>query len=114
MTGTAGARRSELSSPYGIRVTSNGTMYIMDTSNYRVLRWQVDEPLGYIVAGGSSGTTLDRLGTCYSLAIDSQRNIYVSDSSNHRVALWRVTNMTSGILVRIFNNNKKKRDSYIY
>lgn len=78
-------------------------MFIMDTSNYRVLKWQVGDPLGYIVAGGTSGTTLDRLGTCYSIFVDSQYNIYISDNSNHRVALWRVTNTTSGILVRIIN-----------
>lgn len=103
VTGSAGARRSELSSPYAIRVTENGTMYILDTNNYRVLRWQVGDPLSYIVAGGNGyGSGLHQMGTCYQIFVDNQFNVYVSDSTFDRVVIWRVTNMTSGQLVKIF------------
>ena len=103
MSGTAGARRSELSSPYAIRVTTNGTMFILDTNNYRVLRWQVGDPLSFVVAGGNGyGSTLDRLGTAYGFFVDNQFNVYISDSTFDRVVVWRVTNMTAGQIVMIF------------
>ena len=103
MTSTPGSRRSELSSPYGIQVTSNGAMFILDTGNCRVLNWQLGEPLGYVVAGGHGcGSTFDKISTSYALFVDAQYNIYVSDSSNHRVTFWRVTNTTAGTLVRTF------------
>lgn len=81
-------------------------MFILDTNNYRVLIWQVGEPLGYIVAGGNGyGSTLNRLGSCYALFVDSQYNVYLSDNDFHRVVVWRVTNMTSGQLVITFGEN---------
>ncbi len=75
-------------------------MYILDTNNYRVLKWQFGEPLGYVVAGGNGqGSQLSQIYTSYAMFVDSQGNIYVSDYSLHRVTLWLTTNTTSGILV---------------
>lgn len=96
----SGASRSELYYPTGISVTPTGTMYILDTSNYRVLKWQVGEPLGYVVAGGrGSGSTFDRIGATYGIFIDSQENIYLSEQTNHRVTFWTRGNTTAGVLV---------------
>lgn len=76
-------------------------MYILDATNYRVLRWQLGEPLGYVVAGGRGlGSTFDRIGTSYGLFIDTQYNIYVSESSNNRVTRWAAGNTTASLLVR--------------
>ena len=78
-------------------------MYILDTSNYRVLQWQFGEPFGYVVAGGNgAGSALTQITTSYAMFVDSQSNIYVSEYSNHRVTLWLSTNTTSGTLVRIY------------
>lgn len=75
-------------------------MYILDTTNYRVLRWRLGEPLGYVVAGGrGAGSGLNQISTSYSMFVDSQANIYVSDSGNSRVTKWFSTNTTAGILV---------------
>lgn len=103
-SGSWGTGRSELYNPYGIHVTDNGTMFILDTSNYRVLRWSSTEPLGTIVVNGrGSGTTLDRIGVSYAFFVDSQNNIFVSESSNHRVTRWAAGNNTAGALVRSFH-----------
>jgi hypothetical protein len=76
-------------------------MYILDGNNYRVLKWTVGDPLGYIVAGGSgSGTAFTQIGISYGLYVDSMFNIYISEQGNNRVTKWLVTNTTSGILVR--------------
>ena len=75
-------------------------MYILDFSNYRVLRWQAGDPLGYVIAGGrGSGTTFDKIGTSYALFVDSQYNVYVSESSNNRVTMWATGNTNASVLV---------------
>ena len=100
-SGVAGASRSELNFPVAIKLVDISTMYILDLNNFRVLRWQLNEPLGYVVAGGrGSGTTFDRMGSSYDLFIDSQYNIYISETGNNRVTRWAAGNTTAGMLVR--------------
>ena len=100
-SGTAGSGRSELYNPYGIHVTANGTMFILDTTNYRVIRWASTEPLGTVVVNGrGSGTTLDKIGVSYAFFVDANLNVFVSESSNHRVTRWIPNNNTVGFLVR--------------
>ncbi len=101
ITSSYGSSRAQLYNPYAIYVTPNGTMYILDTSNYRVLKWTVGDPLGYIIVGGNgNGAAFTQIGTSYAIFVDNQFNIYVSESSNNRVTKWLVTNTTAGILVR--------------
>lgn len=96
----SGPSRSELYTPAAITVDANGQMFILDSFNYRVLRWQLGEPLGVVIAGGRGlGSTLDRLARSYGLFVDSQSNIYVSENGNHRVTRWLNGNTTAGILV---------------
>jgi hypothetical protein len=78
-------------------------MFIVDSNNYRVLRWNSGDPLGYVVAGGNgNGAAFNQIGTSYALFVDSQYNIYISDNSNNRITKWSQTNTSSGVLV-IFN-----------
>ena len=96
----AGATLAQLSDPYAIYVDPNRVMYILDTSNYRVMKWQVGEPLGYVVAGGrGAGSAMNQISTSYAMFVDPQYNIYVSDYANARVTVWLASNTTSGILV---------------
>ena len=75
-------------------------MYIMDTLNYRVVKWLYGHPLGFTVAGGRGlGNTFDKIGTAYAIYLDNQSNIYISEYSNHRVTKWTAGNTASGILV---------------
>ena len=96
----SGSSRSELYYPTGISITSNGTMFILDTSNYRILRWQIGEPLGYVVAGGrGNGGGFTQIGATYGMFIDNQQNIYLSEQTNHRATLWYQGNNTASVLV---------------
>ena len=96
----SGPSRSELYQPAAITVNANGQMFIVDSFNYRVLKWQLNDPLGVVIAGGRGlGSTLDKLARCYALFVDSQSNVYVSDYGNSRVTRWLNGNTTSGILV---------------
>lgn len=100
-SGSLGYGRSELYNPYGISVTPTGTMFILDTSNHRVLQWQLGEPLGTVVVNGrGSGSTFDRISTSYAFFVDNQLNIYVSEYANERVTRWANGNNTAGTLVR--------------
>ena len=75
-------------------------MYILDTTNYRVLKWTLGDPLGYVVAAGNGGgSTLTQISTSYGMFVDNQYNIYISDFANHRVVEWLITNTTTGVLV---------------
>ncbi len=99
---SGGSGYSELNSPSSVYVDLDGNIYILDTLNYRVMKYLPDQPLGFQVAGGKgSGTTLDKIGTSYALFLDDQSNIYISEYANHRVTLW--PNSTAGIIVSICN-----------
>jgi hypothetical protein len=102
-SGSYGSDYSELYNPSAIYVSPTRAMYILDTTNYRVLKWQLGDPLGYVVAGGNgAGSSLTQISTSYGMFMDNQLNIYVSDSGNSRVVKWLSTNTTSGILVFIY------------
>lgn len=97
-TTTGGSSFSELNNPTAITLMYNAVLYIYDSWNYRVLRWTIGDPLGFIVAGGrGAGTTLDKVSVGYGLHIDAQLNVYVSEYDNHRVTMW--SNSTVGYLV---------------
>lgn len=97
-TTSGGSSFSELNNPTALALFYNTILYIYDSSNYRVLRWSIGDPLGFVVAGGrGSGTTLDKISTGYGLYVDSQFKVYVSEYGNHRVTMW--PNSTIGYLV---------------
>ena len=98
--GVAGNGYSQLSSPTDIAVDSDGTMYILDAGNYRVMKWLRDEPLGFRVAGNeSSGSALNQIAHSYDLHLDNDGNIYISEYGNHRVSKWWKGTTGAGIVV---------------
>ena len=100
ITGSAGSAFAQLYYPTAIYIDSTDAMYILDCYNYRILKWQIGDQLGYVVVNGrGSGSTLDRIGLSYAMYVDSQYNIYVSEYGNHRVTKWSAGNNTVGQLV---------------
>lgn len=76
-------------------------MFILDNYNFRILKWQSGDPLGYVVAGGrGQGATFDKMGYSYGIFVDVLYNIYLSEQGNHRVTIWSAGNTTAGRLVR--------------
>ena len=95
-----GGSYSQLNNPSAIFVDANNQMYILDTSNCRVLRWLIGEPMGYPIAGDQGcGSALTQITTSYAMHVDQAKHIYVSEFSNHRVTFWSANNRSFGALV---------------
>lgn len=76
-------------------------MYILDTYNYRVVKWKIGESIGTtIVNGRGIGSTFDKIGRSHSMIVDQLFNIYVSEYGNNRITKWFYGNNTGGTLVR--------------
>ncbi|CAF5037126.1 unnamed protein product, partial [Rotaria sp. Silwood1] len=99
-SGSAGSSRAQLRYPSGIFVSPNQDMYILDTNNYRILKWQLGEPIGYVVAGGNgNGGAFKQIGQSFGMFVDQNYDIYISERGNHRVSKWFNGNTTAGVLV---------------
>ena len=100
-TGVAGfggdggpATAAQFYNPYGLRVDSNGNVYVADTSNNRV---RMINPQGVIstVAGSATGGFLGDGGQANKaelfqpadVALDAQGNLYISDALNGRIRI---------------------------
>lgn len=75
-------------------------MFILDNYNFRVLKWQVGDTLGYVVCGGQGqGSAFTQMGYSFGIFVDDRYNIYLSEQANNRVTLWSAGNTTAGQLV---------------
>ncbi|CAF0841920.1 unnamed protein product [Adineta steineri] len=86
----AGSNLNQLNDPSGVWVTRNGqTLYIADTNNNRVMRWNLGDTQGSVVAGsatGVAGSTNTLLSSPGDVALDpTETYLYVSDYYNNRV-----------------------------
>ena len=80
---------NQFNSPDGIFLTENGTIYITDGFNSRIMRWDVGVSLGRIVAGGNGeGNSVAQLNFPVDLVVDSNGSLYISDFGNNRVQKW--------------------------
>ncbi|UJR29493.1 hypothetical protein I4U23_010705 [Adineta vaga] len=97
--GTSGNSLHGLNNPTGLFLHSNGSFYVSDMNNHRVIKLQEGSLMGTIVAGtGSLGSGINQLNKPSELFVDASSNIYISDGNNVRVMLWR-KNASNGIVV---------------
>jgi sugar lactone lactonase YvrE len=71
---------------YGIAFDSEGKLFIADTFNHRIQKYETNGTL--ITQFGISGTGDGEFNSPHDLAIDSQDKIFVSDTHNHRVQVF--------------------------
>ena len=72
-----------------LQVDANGSIYIADTNNHRVVRWASGGSIGVVVAGnGTNGTSLNQLDYPYGIWVDSSFNVFVAEYNNHRITRW--------------------------
>jgi streptogramin lyase len=76
--GSSGAASNELDTPYGIFVTLNFSLYVADTWNSRIQRFD---------PGQTNGITVASNGLSYptGITVDADDNLFIADQSNMRI-----------------------------
>ncbi|CAF4342255.1 unnamed protein product [Rotaria sp. Silwood2] len=74
---------------YGLAMDDHRYLYISDNKKHEVIRYQIGDKNGTVVAGGNGkGTGLNQLNGPAFIFVDQQQTVYVSDKDNHRVIKW--------------------------
>ena len=88
-TGATGYGWLGLINPREIFVDSSRTLYIADSSNNRIQKWDFQSSHGVTVAGGAgSGSNLNQLSAPNSLVVDDYGQMYIVDKGNNRILRW--------------------------
>jgi streptogramin lyase len=81
--GTSGTGAGELDAPMGMAVDASGNVYVADSVNDRIQKF--DSGGTFIAQWGTHGTGDGELFSPYDVAIDAWGNVYVADAVNHRI-----------------------------
>lgn len=93
--GSIGTDNGQFKSPEGLAVDSYGNVYVADTGNNRIQKF--DASGTYLGQWGSSGGGNGQFARPVGLAIDSSGNVYVADADNFRVQMF---NSSGGYLAQ--------------
>ena len=69
--------------PNGVAVDNTGNIYIADTGNHRIQKFNSKGQ--FIAKWGNEGSGDGQFYNPYGIAIDSSGNVYVADTGNHRI-----------------------------
>jgi streptogramin lyase len=87
-TGVLGSNNHQLNQPYGIFVNQNGTIFIADYNNHRIMKWFSGASFGILVAGGTSGPGSTQLYLPTQIIVDTNEYMYISEAGNSRITRW--------------------------
>lgn len=94
-----GNNLAQLRLPGSMFIDKDYSVYVVDTSNHRVMKWMKNATQGIIVAGGNNrGKNLTQLSDPLGVFMDHLGNVYVADTSNHRVMRW-INGATEGSII---------------
>ncbi|CAF4414340.1 unnamed protein product, partial [Rotaria sp. Silwood2] len=85
-----GSGLHQLSNTWGVGVDDDQTIYIADSSNYRLVEWKCGATAGQVVAGRNKhGNRPDQLSYPADVIIDIERDSFIiSDYDNKREVRW--------------------------
>ena len=80
----------QLQLPSGLDIHDDGTLFIADTENHRIVRWKPKATQGKIIVGDEGqGNRIDQLNGPVAVLIDRVNNcLIVSEEGNRRVMQW--------------------------
>ena len=100
-TTSSGGTASKLNGPNGVSADGPGNLYVADTNNNRVLRFNTPLASGMaasialgqpdlttVTSPGGAGATATTLNAPSDAAVDPAGNVWVSDSANNRVVMY--------------------------
>jgi uncharacterized protein (TIGR03437 family) len=112
--GTNAPSQTSLSAPRGIAVAADGTLYVADSGNHRVLRYPrpvgqsgritPDAVLGQtdFTSAASAAVNAGSLHNPSGLAIGPNGNLFVADSGNNRVLEFKSGSATGANSIRVY------------
>ncbi|CAF4188814.1 unnamed protein product, partial [Adineta steineri] len=96
---TAGNDSYGLANPYGLALGIDGSLFIADHSNSRVVQLKPNATSFITVAGnGVAGGGHNQLMYPGQIILDASMNMYINDDQNSRVMFWK-NNATTGSIV---------------
>jgi sugar lactone lactonase YvrE len=72
-----------LNRPRGVAADAEGNVYVADTANHRIQKFDRDGR--FLSQWGSQGSDSDQFSQPYGVAADAAGNVYVADTANHRI-----------------------------
>ena len=70
-------------------MSDDGSIYVADTHNHRVMKWEPDASTGRVVAGnGIAGDHSDQFNHVTSIVIHKNGTMFMCDAVNRRVQRW--------------------------
>ena len=81
---------NQLHCPRGLDIDVDGSIFIADTYNHRIVRWRPHARQGEIIAGGRGpGNQPEQLNEPMTVLIDRMHNcLIISEQGNRRVTRW--------------------------
>ena len=94
-----GSSLNQLNSPSSVCVDTQGSIFITDQFNNRVVKWLPNSLVGSVAAGGNGlGNGLNQLNSPYGIFVHANGELYIGDNQNHRVVKWPA-GVASGMVV---------------
>ena len=93
--GSRGSEVGQLLNPRGIAVAPDGSVYVADSGNHRIQRF--DAAGRPIAAFGGPGAAEGQFNEPWGVAVDKQGTVYVADTWNHRVQVFDSTGRLVGV-----------------
>jgi DNA-binding beta-propeller fold protein YncE len=101
-----GNEEGRFNNPNSLTIDSNGYIYVADTNNYRIQKFDSDGT--FLVSWGSLGTGPGEFSYPMGLAIDSKNNVYVIDKVNNNVQKFSPVGSADQIIIPNWVKNGAK------
>ena len=83
--GTYGTGDGQMSYPGGVAVDSSGNIYVSDSNNNRIQKFNSSGVFQWKLGGTATGSGNGQFSYPQGITLDSSGNIYVADANNNRI-----------------------------